>query len=333
MAQWLTDDYKLTPSEIAQFIGVTAQYKVTEVADRNSGVALKIDKSHLQSLTKAKYISFFACHFAAFCLSFSAAFCLTHFAALFVCHFAAFCLHQLRSVKRRNLLLHTVPLHFRLSSARSGEICCCLCLLQQKQLAEFDTRPKESKLKTKFCRFGTAFKASSTVLGARTLLACRLSFLGAAPWHSRPCAASCRPNLTQVVFVAVAIEDHGPLFRGMRSHRIMSHYKPSCRTRPLQPNQVVRRNRDAMRCPAGNACEPFWKSERNSHFGHHARDLGCEATCVEASDPTARADAIREPRMEVSRVLFMTNLLLKASLHNCLHLIKQARPRQISDKN
>lgn len=54
MAQWLTDDYKLTPSEIAQFIGVTAQYKVTEVADRNSGVALKIDKSHLQSLTKAK---------------------------------------------------------------------------------------------------------------------------------------------------------------------------------------------------------------------------------------------------------------------------------------
>lgn len=54
MAQWLTDDYKLTPSEIAQFIGVTAQYKVTEVADRNSGVALKIDKSLLQSLTKAK---------------------------------------------------------------------------------------------------------------------------------------------------------------------------------------------------------------------------------------------------------------------------------------
>ena len=54
MAQWLTDDYKLTPSEIAQFIGVAAQYKVTEVADRNSGVALKINKSILQTLTKTK---------------------------------------------------------------------------------------------------------------------------------------------------------------------------------------------------------------------------------------------------------------------------------------
>jgi len=54
MAQWLTDDYKLTPSEIAQFIGVAAQYKVTEVADRNSGVALKINKSVLQTLTKTK---------------------------------------------------------------------------------------------------------------------------------------------------------------------------------------------------------------------------------------------------------------------------------------
>ncbi len=54
MAQWLTDDYKLNPSEIAQFIGVAAQYKVTEVADRNSGVALKINKSILQTLTKAK---------------------------------------------------------------------------------------------------------------------------------------------------------------------------------------------------------------------------------------------------------------------------------------
>jgi amidase len=54
MAQWLTDDYKLNPSEIAQFIGAAAQYKVTEVADRNSGVALKINKSVLQTLTKPK---------------------------------------------------------------------------------------------------------------------------------------------------------------------------------------------------------------------------------------------------------------------------------------
>jgi amidase len=50
MANWLMDDYKLTPSEVGQFLGVAAQYRVTEVADRNSGVALKIDKSLLKNL-------------------------------------------------------------------------------------------------------------------------------------------------------------------------------------------------------------------------------------------------------------------------------------------
>jgi acetamidase/formamidase len=50
MAQWIMDDYKLTPSEVAQFLGIAAQYKVTEVADRNSGIALKIDKALLQRL-------------------------------------------------------------------------------------------------------------------------------------------------------------------------------------------------------------------------------------------------------------------------------------------
>lgn len=50
MANWLMDDYKLTPSEVAQFLGVSAQYRVTEVADRNSGIALKIDKSLLKNL-------------------------------------------------------------------------------------------------------------------------------------------------------------------------------------------------------------------------------------------------------------------------------------------
>lgn len=50
MANWLMNDYKLTPSEVAQFLGVAAQYRVTEVADRNSGVALKIDKSVLKNL-------------------------------------------------------------------------------------------------------------------------------------------------------------------------------------------------------------------------------------------------------------------------------------------
>jgi len=54
MAQWLTDDYKLTPSEIAQVLGTAAEYKVSEVADRNAGIVLKINKDRLQSLTPVK---------------------------------------------------------------------------------------------------------------------------------------------------------------------------------------------------------------------------------------------------------------------------------------
>jgi hypothetical protein len=45
MAQWLGDNYKLTPSEITQVIDTAAEYKVSEVADRNSGVVLKISKT------------------------------------------------------------------------------------------------------------------------------------------------------------------------------------------------------------------------------------------------------------------------------------------------
>ncbi len=52
MAQWLNQDYSLNPSEIAQVIGTAAEYKVTEVADRNSGIALKINKDRLAALTK-----------------------------------------------------------------------------------------------------------------------------------------------------------------------------------------------------------------------------------------------------------------------------------------
>jgi amidase len=51
MADWLTDDYKLTPSEVAQVLGSAAEYKVSEVADRNAGIVLKINKERLQSLT------------------------------------------------------------------------------------------------------------------------------------------------------------------------------------------------------------------------------------------------------------------------------------------
>jgi|HubBroStandDraft_1064217.scaffolds.fasta_scaffold56571_2 amidase len=52
MAKWLNEDYKLTPSETAQVLGTAAEYKVSEVADRNSGVVLKINKSRLTGLVK-----------------------------------------------------------------------------------------------------------------------------------------------------------------------------------------------------------------------------------------------------------------------------------------
>ncbi len=51
MAQWLTDDYKLTPAEVAEVLGTAAEYKVSEAADRNAGIVLKINKDRLQSLT------------------------------------------------------------------------------------------------------------------------------------------------------------------------------------------------------------------------------------------------------------------------------------------
>ena len=52
MASWLEEDYKLTPSEIAQVLGTSAEYHVSEVADRNAGVVLKISKARLATLTK-----------------------------------------------------------------------------------------------------------------------------------------------------------------------------------------------------------------------------------------------------------------------------------------
>jgi acetamidase/formamidase len=52
MAKWLNEDYTLTPSETAQVLGTAAEYKVSEVADRNSGVVLKINKQRLAGLLK-----------------------------------------------------------------------------------------------------------------------------------------------------------------------------------------------------------------------------------------------------------------------------------------
>lgn len=52
MSQWLTDTYGLTPSEIAQVLGTSAEYKVSEVADRNAGIVVKINKDRLRGLKK-----------------------------------------------------------------------------------------------------------------------------------------------------------------------------------------------------------------------------------------------------------------------------------------
>lgn len=50
MAAWLDERYTLTPSEVAQILGTSAQYRVSEVADRNAGVVLAIDKDRLRGL-------------------------------------------------------------------------------------------------------------------------------------------------------------------------------------------------------------------------------------------------------------------------------------------
>ncbi len=44
--------YKLTPSEIAQVLGTAAEDHISEVADRNAGVVLKISKGRLAPLSK-----------------------------------------------------------------------------------------------------------------------------------------------------------------------------------------------------------------------------------------------------------------------------------------
>lgn len=50
MASWLTTDYKLNPSEVAQILGTASHIRITEVADRNAGVAIIIDKDRLRPL-------------------------------------------------------------------------------------------------------------------------------------------------------------------------------------------------------------------------------------------------------------------------------------------
>ena len=50
MARWLAATYKLTPSEVAQVLGTAAEYRVSEVADRNAGIVLKIAKDRLRTI-------------------------------------------------------------------------------------------------------------------------------------------------------------------------------------------------------------------------------------------------------------------------------------------
>ena len=52
MAQWLEQDYGLTPSEIAQVLGTSVQLNINEVADRNAGVVAKLSKQQLAALKK-----------------------------------------------------------------------------------------------------------------------------------------------------------------------------------------------------------------------------------------------------------------------------------------
>lgn len=53
MAVWLAEDYRLTPSEAAQVMGAAAEYRVSEAADRNAGVVLKLKKRYLQPIAFA----------------------------------------------------------------------------------------------------------------------------------------------------------------------------------------------------------------------------------------------------------------------------------------
>lgn len=51
MSNWLATDYHLTPPEVAALFGGAAEYRISEVADRNAGVVLKIDKARLKGLS------------------------------------------------------------------------------------------------------------------------------------------------------------------------------------------------------------------------------------------------------------------------------------------
>ncbi|WP_158914745.1 acetamidase/formamidase family protein [Caulobacter sp. S45] len=52
MSAWLSDTYQLTPTETAEVLGAAAEYRISEVADRNAGVVLKLNKTVLAGLKR-----------------------------------------------------------------------------------------------------------------------------------------------------------------------------------------------------------------------------------------------------------------------------------------
>jgi amidase len=50
MAHWLSDTYRLTASEIGQVLGTSAEFRISEVADRNAGIVLKLRKERLATI-------------------------------------------------------------------------------------------------------------------------------------------------------------------------------------------------------------------------------------------------------------------------------------------
>jgi len=53
MAQWLEQDYGLTPSEVAQVLGTSVEISVGEVADRNASIVMRLPKDRLSSIPRA----------------------------------------------------------------------------------------------------------------------------------------------------------------------------------------------------------------------------------------------------------------------------------------
>jgi amidase len=54
LAEWLEQDYELTPSELAQVMGSSIEYSVNEVADRNAGIVARMRKDRLAGLVPPK---------------------------------------------------------------------------------------------------------------------------------------------------------------------------------------------------------------------------------------------------------------------------------------